>query len=195
MTARSLLSCTGALAAWLCLLLPPAPARAQGPAVTGDHSSATSETTHPPGGIEAVDAPASAVKVQEQGWGPWLRGYVGELLEQLGKPLFWFGIGAQFLFFLRFVWQWIVSERRKRSTIPVAFWYFSLAGGISLFVYAAIQKDLVIMLGQALSCVIYLRNLNLIYSRANRRRRAGLPDVGRESVTEDEEEVASNRAV
>lgn len=101
--------------------------------------------------------------------------WISDVLRQVGDPWFWFGIGAQTLFFFRFFWQWLVSEKRKRSTIPISFWYFSLAGGISLFVYAAKRKDLVIMLGQLLSCVIYIRNLMLIYGRANRRRQAGLP--------------------
>lgn len=97
-----------------------------------------------------------------------------ELSRQFTSPLFWFGMVAQFLFFLRFIWQWMVSERRKRSTIPVIFWWFSLAGGVAMFVYGWLRPDLVIMLGQLLACLIYARNLTLIYGRAARRR-AGLP--------------------
>lgn len=97
------------------------------------------------------------------------------VLDQLTDPLFWFGITAQFLFFMRFIWQWMVSERKKRSTIPIVFWYFSLAGGLAMFVYGCLRADLVIMLGQLLAIVIYTRNLMLIYARQKRLRQAGLP--------------------
>lgn len=102
---------------------------------------------------------------------PW----VSKLIVQLSDPWCWFGLSSQGLFFLRFVWQWIVSERRKRSTVPVGFWYLSLAGAISLFIYGCHQLDLVIMAGPIISSVIYVRNLMLIHGRAARRRRAGLP--------------------
>jgi lipid-A-disaccharide synthase-like uncharacterized protein len=101
-------------------------------------------------------------------------GWIHELLGQMKTPLFWFGIFAQFMFFMRFIWQWIVSEQRRRSTIPVVFWYFSLAGGVAMFIYACLRADLVIMLGQAMACVIYTRNLMLIYGRAAQRKQAGL---------------------
>jgi len=109
------------------------------------------------------------------GWGERFWGWWDRLLRQLTEPLFWFGIGAQAMFFMRFFWQWIVSERRHHSTVPIAFWYFSLAGGAAMFIYACLRADLVIMLGQALACLIYARNLMLIYGQATRRRRAGLP--------------------
>ncbi len=119
-------------------------------------------------------------------------GWVDKLREQITEPLFWFGIGAQTMFFCRFIWQWIVSERRHHSTIPIAFWYFSLAGGVAMFTYACLRADLVIMLGQALACLIYVRNLMLIYSQATRRLRAGLPPVKLRSAVDgenDEEEA------
>lgn len=81
-------------------------------------------------------------------------------------PWVLFGFGAQALFLMRFVIQWIASERRKRSHVPVSFWYFSLAGGITLFVYAARRLDPVFMLGQGLGCFIYIRNLILIHRRS-----------------------------
>lgn len=101
--------------------------------------------------------------------------YVGELLRQFRDPWVWFGFGAQGLFFMRFFWQWIVSERHKRSTIPLAFWYFSIAGALCTLVYAAKRRDPVIMLAQCLGCLIYIRNLALIRSEAARRKLAGLP--------------------
>ncbi|RJP33787.1 MAG: hypothetical protein C4547_11760 [Phycisphaerales bacterium] len=83
-------------------------------------------------------------------------------------PWVLFGFGAQALFMARFVIQWIVSERRKRSVIPVAFWWLSLAGGVSLFTYAVQRMDPVFMFGQALGCTIYVRNLVLIARRRSR---------------------------
>lgn len=84
----------------------------------------------------------------------------------LSDPWVLFGFGAQFLFFMRFIIQWIASERKKRSHIPVAFWYFSLAGGLTLFAYAVRRLDPVFMLGQGLGCLIYIRNLVLIRRRS-----------------------------
>ena len=72
------------------------------------------------------------------------------------------GLVAQGIFFTRFVVQWLVSERRGESTVPCAFWYLSLAGGLLLFVYAVYQKDPVFMLGQGCGIVVYVRNLMLI---------------------------------
>jgi lipid-A-disaccharide synthase-like uncharacterized protein len=74
------------------------------------------------------------------------------------------GLTGQLLFTARFLVQWITSEREKRSVIPVAFWYFSLAGGVVLFTYALWRKDPVFILGQSMGLVIYLRNLWLIHA-------------------------------
>jgi lipid-A-disaccharide synthase-like uncharacterized protein len=74
-----------------------------------------------------------------------------------------FGLLAQLMFTMRFLIQWIVSERARKSMVPVAFWYFSLLGGIMLFIYAVWRQDPVIMLGQATGIIIYARNLILIY--------------------------------
>ena len=112
---------------------------------------------------------------------------ITDFMEQARSPLFWFGMCAQALFLARFLAQWIVSERRKRSTVPVAFWYLSIAGGLSLFVYALLKRDPVIMLGQILACVIYARNLMLIYKHAANRRRSGLPPAALESVANGDE--------
>jgi lipid-A-disaccharide synthase-like uncharacterized protein len=72
------------------------------------------------------------------------------------------GFVAQFLFMMRFVVQWIASERARRSIVPVAFWFFSLGGGFLLLVYAVHRQDPVFIAGQALGLVIYVRNLWLI---------------------------------
>ena len=73
------------------------------------------------------------------------------------------GFCAQGLFFMRFLVQWIASERRKESVVPVYFWYFSLAGGAMLLTYAIHQEDLVFILGQAGGLVVYSRNLYFIH--------------------------------
>ena len=75
-----------------------------------------------------------------------------------------FGFLAQGLFMMRFLIQWIASERARRSVVPVAFWYFSLAGGVALLAYAVHRRDPVFMVGQALGTVIYARNLWLIHA-------------------------------
>ena len=76
----------------------------------------------------------------------------------------WLGIGflGQAMFFMRFFVQWIASERSKRSVIPDAFWYFSLAGGIILLSYAIYRRDPVFILGQFTGLFIYIRNLMLL---------------------------------
>jgi len=74
------------------------------------------------------------------------------------------GFFGQFLFAMRFIIQWITSERAGRSVIPVAFWYFSLAGGFIMFLYAVYRQDPVFILGQSAGLVVYARNLWLIHS-------------------------------
>ncbi len=78
----------------------------------------------------------------------------------------WLAIGfiGQLLFTSRFVVQWIASERAQRSVVPLAFWWFSLAGGATLLAYALWRRDPVFALGQASGLVIYTRNLMLIGS-------------------------------
>ncbi|MGE0503070.1 MAG: lipid-A-disaccharide synthase N-terminal domain-containing protein [Rhizobiaceae bacterium] len=80
------------------------------------------------------------------------------------------GFVAQFFFTMRFVVQWIASERARRSVVPVAFWFFSLGGGALLFVYAIQRQDPVFIAGQGMGLFIYIRNLWLI---ARERQEAG----------------------
>jgi lipid-A-disaccharide synthase-like uncharacterized protein len=82
----------------------------------------------------------------------------------------WFilGLVAQCMFMMRFVVQWIASERAKRSIIPIAFWFFSIAGGSLLLTYAIIRQEGVFILGQALGLIIYFRNLWLIFKERRR---------------------------
>ncbi len=74
-----------------------------------------------------------------------------------------FGFAAQGMFFMRFLFQWIASERARRSIVPETFWYFSFAGGLMLFIYAVHQTDPVFMLGQFMGLFIYSRNIYLIW--------------------------------
>lgn len=78
------------------------------------------------------------------------------------------GFCAQFLFMMRFVVQWIASERAGRSIIPIAFWFFSMGGGMLLLIYAIHRKDPVFIIGQGLGLFIYSRNLWLIASERSR---------------------------
>jgi lipid-A-disaccharide synthase-like uncharacterized protein len=64
---------------------------------------------------------------------------------------------------MRFVVQWLKSERLRKSVVPRAFWYFSLAGGAALLTYAIHRGDPVFIVGQSAGIFIYLRNLWLIY--------------------------------
>jgi len=77
---------------------------------------------------------------------------------------FWLsiGLGAQGFFSMRFAVQWIVSERRKASVMPLAFWLFSLCGGLMLLTYAIHRRDPVFVIGELVTTSIYLRNLHLL---------------------------------
>ena len=83
---------------------------------------------------------------------------------------FWlvFGIGAQLLFAARFLVQWITSERAGKSVIPFAFWIFSMGGGLMTLVYGVVKREPVIIMGQALSTIIYVRNIMLIMKERKR---------------------------
>lgn len=81
------------------------------------------------------------------------------------------GLAGQLTFGARFLVQWLVSERRGRSVIPIAFWWLSLLGGLVLFSYAVHRRDPVFIIGQAFGLVVYARNLVLIRRRARRARR------------------------
>ena len=85
-----------------------------------------------------------------------------KLSADLLNPWVIIGLSGQVLFALRFVIQWLASEKRKESVIPIAFWYFSLGGSLILLAYAIHIKDPVFILGQSCGLVVYLRNLMLI---------------------------------
>ena len=86
-------------------------------------------------------------------------------LDVLAQPMGMLGMLGQVLFFSRFLVQWLASENKGRSVVPLSFWYLSLGGGGLLLVYALWRKDPVIVLGQAVGLFVYVRNLMLIHRR------------------------------
>jgi lipid-A-disaccharide synthase-like uncharacterized protein len=82
-------------------------------------------------------------------------------------PRGWLLVGflGQALFAGRFLVQWVASERSKRSVVPTAFWWLSIAGGLLLLSYALHRRDPVFVIGQASGLVVYTRNLVLIRRR------------------------------
>ena len=84
-------------------------------------------------------------------------------MDILASPMGMLGMLGQVLFFSRFLVQWIASEKKGKSTIPVSFWHLSIGGGLLLLIYALWRKDPVITLGQLVGLFVYIRNLMLIY--------------------------------
>jgi lipid-A-disaccharide synthase-like uncharacterized protein len=82
------------------------------------------------------------------------------------------GFVGQALFGARFIIQWIVSEKKGESTIPLAFWYCSIGGAMVLLTYAIYKEDPVFIVGQSLGSIVYVRNLILI----DRKRKAIVGD-------------------
>ena len=91
-----------------------------------------------------------------------LGGYLYDVFVLKLDGLAWVGIVAQLLFTMRFVVQWVASERAGKSVIPFAFWIFSLGGGALLFIYALYRRDPVFIVGQGLGFFIYVRNIVLV---------------------------------
>jgi lipid-A-disaccharide synthase-like uncharacterized protein len=84
-----------------------------------------------------------------------------ELLETLRNPWVIVGLAGQLIFSLRFVVQWIQSERAGRSIVPEVFWYLSIVGSALLLVYSLHRRDLVFILGQSAGFLVYARNIAL----------------------------------
>src|SRR4030095_6085181 len=83
---------------------------------------------------------------------------------------FWlaFGLIAQLFFTARFLVQWISSERAGKSVVPMAFWFFSMGGGLMTLVYGAVQREPIIIVGQGLATLIYIRNITRIVKKRAR---------------------------
>jgi lipid-A-disaccharide synthase-like uncharacterized protein len=82
----------------------------------------------------------------------------------VSSAIMWITVGflGQALFTARFLVQWLASERKRESIVPVAFWWLSLLGGLALLAYAIFRRDPVIITGQAMGLLVYLRNLMLL---------------------------------
>lgn len=89
-------------------------------------------------------------------------------------PMSWQAIGflGQGVFSARFLVQWIASEKRRDSVIPVAFWWLSLAGGVTLLAYAIHRRDPVFVVGQGMGLAVYARNLILVARKRRREARS-----------------------
>jgi len=96
----------------------------------------------------------------------------------MSAQFIWIGIGflGQALFSARFLVQWLTSEMRRESVIPLAFWYLSLAGGATLLTYAIWRKDPVFIAGQGFGLLVYARNLILIHRKGRTPREDAAPD-------------------
>jgi lipid-A-disaccharide synthase-like uncharacterized protein len=84
---------------------------------------------------------------------------------------FWlaFGLGAQMMFTARFLVQWITSEVMGKSVVPMAFWFFSIAGGLMTLAYGLVKREPVIIVGQLFGTIVYTRNIMLIFKEKSRK--------------------------
>ena len=90
--------------------------------------------------------------------------------EALTEPLAILGFLAQGIFFSRFLVQWLASEKKGESYIPIAFWYISIAGAILMLIYAILRVEPIFALGQTTGLIVYVRNLILIYRKKREER-------------------------
>ncbi|MGD9850783.1 MAG: lipid-A-disaccharide synthase N-terminal domain-containing protein [Nitrospirales bacterium] len=92
------------------------------------------------------------------------------MLDMSTTEMIWVGIGfiGQSLFFSRWLIQWVVSERKSESQIPVSFWYMSLIGSVIVLAYAIHKFDPVFMVGQGVGTLVYIRNIMLLHQAKKR---------------------------
>ncbi|MFA6175796.1 MAG: lipid-A-disaccharide synthase N-terminal domain-containing protein [Phycisphaerae bacterium] len=85
--------------------------------------------------------------------------------EFTSEPVIWtvVGLAGQFTFGGRFVIQWLASELKKQSHVPISFWYLSLVGSLIMLIYSIHRQEPIIILGFVFNILIYVRNLHLIY--------------------------------
>jgi lipid-A-disaccharide synthase-like uncharacterized protein len=93
------------------------------------------------------------------------------------------GFVAQAMFTGRFLVQWIESERQGRSVIPIAFWLFSIAGGLLLFAYALYRRDPVFIVGQGFGVFVYARNLWLVLRERKQTAKTGEAKTGAAKIS------------
>src|ERR1700716_2522289 len=130
-----------------------------------DHGSCRRVVADPPQGGDAHCDRGSLMLIQ---YGQALGDYLYDVF--VAKFDFWlaFGLVAQLFFTARFLVQWISSERAGKSVVPMAFWFFSMGGGLMTLVYGVVKREPVIILGQALATIIYIRNIMLIIKNRGR---------------------------
>ncbi|MEM1277870.1 MAG: lipid-A-disaccharide synthase N-terminal domain-containing protein [Pseudomonadota bacterium] len=94
-----------------------------------------------------------------------MQGLMTFLGAETQSELLWIsvGLGGQLMFMMRFLLQWIATEKAQKSVIPVSFWWLSIAGAAILLAYAIYRKDPVFILGQSLGFFVYARNLWFVY--------------------------------
>ncbi len=106
----------------------------------------------------------------------WIATQIGAVITLIfSDPWYLIGFFGQFFFMMRFVVQWVHSERQRRSVIPLAFWFFSIGGGSVLLAYAISRQDPVFIAGQSLGLLIYARNLYFLLW-VNRKNATASPD-------------------
>lgn len=82
--------------------------------------------------------------------------------EAIPLALLIWGSIAQIIFTLRFVYQWMYSEKNKESSLPFGFWLLSLIGSIMILIYAILRKDPVLLVGHLMGSTIYVRNILIL---------------------------------
>lgn len=92
---------------------------------------------------------------------------MGLSFSQLLNPWVLFGFAGQGVFFLRFIVQWIATEKHKEIVVPMWFWYLSIIGTIMIFIYSVHIKDIVFTIAQVLSMFIYIRNIHINSQRSS----------------------------
>ena len=95
------------------------------------------------------------------------------------------GAVGQAIFLLRFVYQWIYSERKGESTLPLSFWVISLVGSLLILTYAILRRDAVLIIGNVFGTVVYARNMVLL-----RRELRGVPAVVLQNAVSDTETIS-----
>jgi len=133
------------------------------PLARGEDGSLLFLLHHHDGTVEALSPEAFARRVHDEQAhrGFWLRFL--NITSPVGVAWVALGLLGQILFTGRMLFQWIASEKSRRSVVPTAFWWMSLAGATLLLAYFIWRKDVVGVLGQATGWLIYLRNLWLIH--------------------------------
>ena len=92
---------------------------------------------------------------------------------EMSSILFIFGIISQLIFTLRFIYQWLYSEKKGLSILPLGFWLMSLIGSGLILIYAIIRKDPVLFIGHLIGCSIYYRNIVILRKDVKRTSKEG----------------------